>query len=115
MCSSDLLAEKESLSPADLLDKPLIVSRQMLRSAEVGRLLGCKQEKLNIVGTYNLLYNGSLMVDEVVDVVDLIARDLVDLHLVERTDDRGPGGIFGSFDNHNRTGECGVVANLLGH
>ena len=27
----------------------------------------------------------------VVDVVDLIARDLVDLHLVERTDDRGPG------------------------
>lgn len=58
------LAEKESLSPADLLDKPLIVSRQMLRSAEVGRLLGCKQEKLNIVGTYNLLYNGSLMVDE---------------------------------------------------
>lgn len=58
------LAEKEILAPKDLLDKPLIVSRQMLRNTEVGKLLGCNQDRLNIVGTYNLLYNGSLMVDE---------------------------------------------------
>ena len=58
------LAEKEILAPEDLLDKPLIVSRQMLRNTEVGKLLGCNQDRLNIVGTYNLLYNGSLMVDE---------------------------------------------------
>lgn len=58
------LAEKECITPEDLLDKPLIVSRQMLRNTEVGKLLGCNQDRLNIVGTYNLLYNGSLMVDE---------------------------------------------------
>lgn len=58
------LAEKEILAPEDLLDKPLIVSRQMLRNTEVGKLLVCNQDRLNIVGTYNLLYNGSLMVDE---------------------------------------------------
>lgn len=46
------------------MDKPLIVSRQMLRNAEVGKLLDCNPDRLNIVGTYNLLYNGSLMVDE---------------------------------------------------
>lgn len=58
------LAEKEFIAPEDLWDKPLIASRQMLRNTEVGKLLKCNQEKLNIVASYNLLYNGSIMVDE---------------------------------------------------
>jgi len=57
------LAEKETISPEDLWDKPLIISRQAFHSLELQQFLQCETDKLNIVGTYNLLFNGSLMVD----------------------------------------------------
>lgn len=58
------LAKKEMISPEDLLDKPLIISRQSIHDANISTLLGCDIENLNIVATYNLLFNGSLMADE---------------------------------------------------
>ena len=58
------LAEKKAIVPEDLWDKPLIVSRQSIHDSALHTLLGCGQEKLNIVASYNLLFNGSLMVDE---------------------------------------------------
>ena len=58
------LAEKESIAPEDLWGKPLIISRQTVHDSSLHTLLGCDQEKLNVVATYNLLFNGSLMVDE---------------------------------------------------
>ena len=58
------LAEKEYISPEDLLDKPLIISRQIFHSSKLQEFLQCETDKLNIVGTYNLLFNGSLMVDD---------------------------------------------------
>lgn len=58
------LAQKEIISPSDLLDQPLILSRQMLRSPSFSTIFNCNADKLNIVATYNLLFNGSLMVDE---------------------------------------------------
>lgn len=58
------LAEKEFITPEDMWDKPLIVSRQMIRNTEVGKVLKCNQESLNIVASYNLLFNGSIMVEE---------------------------------------------------
>ena len=58
------LAKKETVTPADLLDKPLILSRQMIHDADLYRLFHCSAEKLNITATYNLLFNGSLMVAE---------------------------------------------------
>lgn len=58
------LAEKKTIAPKDLWDKPLIVSRQSIHDSALHTLLGCPQEKLNIVASYNLLFNGSLMVDE---------------------------------------------------
>lgn len=58
------LAEKERITAEDLLDKPLIISRQAFQNAEFREFFPCGQEKLNIVATYNLLFNGSLMVDE---------------------------------------------------
>lgn len=58
------LAAKETISPKDLLDKPLIVSRQAIHDADLKAILGHGIEKFNIVATYNLLFNGSLMVDE---------------------------------------------------
>ena len=58
------LAKKETISPEDLWDKPLIISRQAFYSSDLQELLQCEINKLNIVGTYNLLFNGSLMVDD---------------------------------------------------
>ena len=58
------LAQKESISPRDLQDMPLIVSRQALDGSELTQWLKNGSEQLNIVSTYNLVYNASLMVDE---------------------------------------------------
>ncbi len=58
------LAAKETISPEDLRDKPLIVSRQAIHDADLKAILGRSIEKFNIAATYNLLFNGSLMVDE---------------------------------------------------
>ncbi len=54
------LACKNEISPEDLWDKPLIISRQYLVESWLGR----KASELEIVATYNLLYNASLMVEE---------------------------------------------------
>ncbi len=58
------LAKKKSISPRDLQDMPLIVSRQALDGSELTQWLKNGSEQLNIVSTYNLVYNASLMVDE---------------------------------------------------
>ncbi len=58
------LAEKETITSEDLRDKPLIVSRQSIHDSTLHTILGCDPEKLNVVASYNLLFNGSLMVDE---------------------------------------------------
>jgi len=54
------LAQKAEVSPEDLWDKPLIVSRQYLNESHLSR----KLSDLEIVATYNLLFNASLMVEE---------------------------------------------------
>ena len=64
MRKDDVLANLKVITPKDLLDKPLIVSRQTLSDSGLTQLFGCDQKQLNIVATYNLLFNGSLMVDE---------------------------------------------------
>ena len=58
------LAEKETITPEDLWDKPLIISRQTIHDSSLHTILGSPQERLNVVASYNLLFNGSLMVDE---------------------------------------------------
>lgn len=58
------LAEKEEIEPKDLYDKPLIVSRQADRTGVIKRLLGRSSDRLDIAATYNLLYNGALMVQD---------------------------------------------------
>lgn len=58
------LAEKESVSPEDLWDKPLILSHQKNQREAYHALLNCDIDKLNIVATYNLLFNASLLVEE---------------------------------------------------
>lgn len=58
------LAEKETICPEDLWDKPLIVSHQKGDNTYLGRWLQRKESELHIVATYNLLFNASLLVDE---------------------------------------------------
>ena len=58
------LAGKESICAQDLWDKPLIVSRQGMKRGTLAGWMKRETSKLNIVATYNLVYNASLMVDE---------------------------------------------------
>ena len=58
------LAAKESIQAGDLETIPLIVSHQSMVHNELSGWSGYDFEKLNIVSTYNLVYNASLMVDE---------------------------------------------------
>lgn len=64
MRRDDPLAEKDVIAPEDLYDKPLIVSRQSFSDANLSTMLRRDYDKLNIIATYNLLFNGSIMVDE---------------------------------------------------
>lgn len=57
------LAEHSCIHLNDLMDIPLILSRQALLS-EMPRWFGEAQDKLNIVATYDLLFNTSVMVRE---------------------------------------------------
>ncbi len=58
------LAGKEFVTAEDLMDKPLIISRQAFQYSDLKNFFHIEQEQLNIVATYSLLFNGSLMVDE---------------------------------------------------
>lgn len=58
------LAEKESICPDDLWDKPLIVSHQKGDDVYLNQWLQREASELHIVATYNLLFNASLLVSE---------------------------------------------------
>lgn len=58
------LANKNTISPSDLYNLPLINSGQSLVTNELSGWIGHNIEKLNIVATYNLVYNASIMVEE---------------------------------------------------
>ena len=57
------LAKKKHLTLDDLFGVPLIVSSQCL-AQDFPRWFGDRLERLNIVATYNLFYNGAVMVRE---------------------------------------------------
>jgi DNA-binding transcriptional LysR family regulator len=62
------LAVKESIQAADLVNVPLICSRQAVKQTfsknEFADWFGEDFHKLNIVTTYNLAYNAAIMVEE---------------------------------------------------
>ena len=58
------LAHRETVSPQDLWDKPLILSRQVDNKSGLYRWLRKEPTELRTVATYNLIYNATLMVDE---------------------------------------------------
>ena len=58
------LSNKATILAQDLWDVPLLVSQQALSTHELYNWIQKEPEQLNIVTTYNLLYNASLMVKE---------------------------------------------------
>lgn len=55
------LAKKETISATDLLDEPLVLSVQSITD-DYPKFFGDLQERLNIVATFNLPYNGAVLV-----------------------------------------------------
>ena len=58
------LAAKDTIEPEDLLDLPLLCSNQTLVKNELSGWAGIDFDKMNIVTTYNLIFNASIMVQE---------------------------------------------------
>ncbi len=58
------LAKKDKIIPEDLWGLPLIRSRQSLGKNKITEWFKKSEDELNIVATYNLLYNASIMVRE---------------------------------------------------
>lgn len=58
------LAKLDSVTFNDLQDYPLISSRQTITKDDISSWIGYDLNNLNIIGTYNLIYNASLMVEE---------------------------------------------------
>ena len=60
----DPLAQKPVFYASDLKQLPLIMSQQALAAGELSGWYGADFDKLNIVATYNLIFNASLLVEE---------------------------------------------------
>ncbi|MCH5267392.1 MAG: LysR family transcriptional regulator [Lachnospiraceae bacterium] len=58
------LANKKSIHPEDLWDKPLIFNRNAYKEDSLSSWFDKSISELNIIATYNLLFNASLMVEE---------------------------------------------------
>lgn len=87
MRNDSALAKKDVIAPEDLWDKPLIVSRQAIKQHGIPLWLRKDVNDLNIVATYNLLFNASLMVDEGMGyciTLDKIINTTGDSHLCFR-------------------------------
>lgn len=59
-----LLAEKETICPEDLWDKPLMFNRNTRDGDLLTAWLKKGRSELQVISTYNLLFNASLMVEE---------------------------------------------------
>ena len=68
MRNDSKLAKKKSIMKSDLLNIPLIISRQLIENDtndnDFLRWFSDSFDKLNITATYNLIYNALIMVSE---------------------------------------------------
>ena len=85
------LAFKNTIQAADLLNVPVICSRQVMKQTfsknEFADWFGEDFDKLNVVTTYNLAYNAAIMVDEGIGyavVLDKIVNTSSDSNLCFR-------------------------------
>lgn len=64
MRADDPLAQKESISPEDLWNQPLLLSQEQSDGGPLIQWMHKKLSSLNISVAYNLLFNASLFVEE---------------------------------------------------
>ena len=64
MRRDDPLANFESIKAEDLWNRSLILSEQSFQNSELSHWFNRSEDQLNIVATYNLIFNASLMVEE---------------------------------------------------
>ena len=57
------LANLDYIEPKDLINKPLIISREVPATSEFSKWIKKDIKKLNIIATYNLVYNASILVN----------------------------------------------------
>ncbi len=60
--TDDPLAKKEYITPSDIVNRPIINSQQAESYGIFDNWFGNYKEQINIIGTYNLSYNGTLLV-----------------------------------------------------
>ncbi|MEK5040399.1 LysR family transcriptional regulator [Sporosarcina sp. FSL K6-3457] len=58
------LANKDTIQPSDIVDQPLLVSRQSIVDNQLSGWLGRSINQNPIVATYNLIFNAAIMVEE---------------------------------------------------
>lgn len=58
------LSTQEYVTATDLIDKPLISTKRVIVQQELASWFGKEYEHLNVIATYNLIYNASIMVKE---------------------------------------------------
>lgn len=81
------LALRDGIRPKDLLGKPIIVPRQIITNRELVGWIPKGARALNIVSTYNLLFNAALLVEEGVGYalgIDKISVESINDHLCFR-------------------------------
>ncbi|MCD2255628.1 LysR family transcriptional regulator [Agrilactobacillus fermenti] len=64
MKKDDVLANHSAITPSMLKQRPLIISGQSTVNSQFGTWFGQNVAELNIVATYNLLYNAALLVQQ---------------------------------------------------
>ena len=89
--NDDPLAKKKNIKVDDLMNLPLLVSRQVIKKSIENNIFlnwfGKDFEKLNIVGTYNLLYNAAIMTEDKIGYalgLDRLIADTIDSPLTFR-------------------------------
>lgn len=64
MKKTDPLAQKDFITPADLLGLPLLMSEQGMEEHPFQNWWGNLDNKMNIIGTFTLVFNAQLMVSQ---------------------------------------------------
>lgn len=89
--NDDPLAKKKSVKIEDIINLPLLISRQAIKKSfannPILKWFGDDFEKLNIAGTYNLIYNAAIMTENGIGYtlgLDRLIKDTVNSPLCFR-------------------------------
>ncbi len=85
VASDDPLAKKEHITPNDIVNRQIINSQQAETYGIFDNWFGNYKEQVNIIGTYNLSYNGTLLVKNhaaIMLTLDKLANTSADSGLV---------------------------------